>query len=185
MGGRGRGQAPRLKAEQFGLSKEDLLNNKALPEDFPSRQPTIPPEKITVTVKNMLDVGLSMKEDIKCRMESGKFTPCLAYPLELDKKKKKSRKKTKRGSAVDISKHLEELAKRESIAAENSDLEAEGESNAGSSDEEEARDSDDSRGSESADEEMDEGNDYNQMHDVDDDEDMGPPSDDEEREAMA
>lgn len=32
---------------------------------------------------------------------------------------------------------------------------------------------------------MDVGNDYYQVHDNDDDEDMGPPSEDEEREAMA
>lgn len=62
MGGRGRGQAPRMKAEQFGLTKEDVLNSKAPPEDFPLRQPTFPPAKITEGIRNTLDVGLSMKE---------------------------------------------------------------------------------------------------------------------------
>jgi len=65
MGGRGRGQAPRLKAEQFGLTKDDIQNTKAPPEDFPPRQPTFPPEKITEAIRNTLDVGLSMKEVIK------------------------------------------------------------------------------------------------------------------------
>lgn len=58
-------------------------------------------------------------------MDAGKFTPCLAYPTELDGKSKKKKKKSKSSKAVigDLNKHLEELAKSESKAAENSDAE--------------------------------------------------------------
>jgi len=60
-------------------------------------------------------------QEIRCRMEAGKFTPCLAYPSELDGKRKK--KKPKKSAISDIHKHLEELAKTEDKAAENSDVE--------------------------------------------------------------
>ncbi|CAB3385843.1 Hypothetical predicted protein [Cloeon dipterum] len=129
----------------------------------------------------MLDVGLSMKEGIRCRMESGKFTTYLSYPPELDtvRKKRKSRRK---GGAKDVTKRLDELNQLEDQNADDSDLEGGGGSKA-SSDEEEAKDSDNSQASDS-DEEMDEGNDYNQMHDVDDDDDMGAPTDDDDGEGI-
>jgi hypothetical protein len=66
-----------------------------------------------------------MLKEMRCRLDTGKFTPCLAYPLELDGKSKKKKKKSKsRKSAIgDLNKHLEELGKSEDKAAENSDAE--------------------------------------------------------------
>jgi hypothetical protein len=62
---------------------------------------------------------------MRCRLDTGKFTPCLAYPSELDGKSKKKKKKSKSSKSAigDLNKHLEELGKSEDKAAENSDAE--------------------------------------------------------------
>jgi hypothetical protein len=66
-----------------------------------------------------------MPKEMKCRVDTGKFTPCLAYPLELDGKSKKKKKKSKSSKSEigDLNKHLEELGRSEAKAAEDSDAE--------------------------------------------------------------